>query len=141
MDHQSACGDDKTPRSRPTDETRQPQQPLEADPRFPSGKWQGYLLIPPERSVNSMTLELKFSGGTLSGTGRDACAAFTVTGTYGHDGSCRFEKMYSNGQITRLAGYHVSQAQYFGISGDWVLVPDERWHDRFWIEPVSEKIP
>ena len=112
------------------------RSPEEADPRFPSGRWQGYSLIPPERSPQTMELRLTFSDGTITGTGGDICGEFTVVGTYRHDGGCGFDKRYPDGQAVRYDGYHVNQGPYFGVSGVWVL--DEQWHERFWIEPVPK---
>src|SRR2546430_5916010 len=39
--------------------------------------------------------------------------------------------------LTVFSGYHVDQSPYFGISGDWVM--GERLHERFWIEPSSQR--
>jgi hypothetical protein len=139
MDQPNDLGERKTRESAADAEADVDTSPVEADPRFPSGRWQGYSLIPPERCPQSTDLLLTFRDGVLTGTGSDISSEFTVVGTYADDGRCSFEKRYPSGQAIRFDGYHVNQGRYVGISGDWVL--DERWHERFWIEPVSEQMP
>src|SRR4051794_25267130 len=83
------------------------------DPRFPSGPWQGYCLVPPERCPQSMRLSLIFRGGVITGSGCELGGTFLVVGAYGSDGSCNFDKRYPSGHVVRCRGYHVDQGRYF----------------------------
>ena len=130
---------DQQPERRECETHREADEGDKGDPRFPSGPWRGYSLIPPKRHPHSMELQLTFGcNGMFTGTGRDLVGEFTIIGAYADDGRCTFEKRYMNGQVINYDGRHVNHGRYFGVSGDWVL---EHWCERFWIEPVTDPLP
>ncbi len=137
MEQQNSPSGQKTGPVGADDKTTADASPVETDPRFPSGQWEGYSLIPPQRCPQSMELRLTFHEGTISGTGRDILDHFSVVGTYSHDGRCKFEKRCDKGQVIRCDGHHVNQGRYFGVSGEWVL--DEQLRERFWLAPATEQ--
>ena len=69
---------------------------LETDPRFPSGRWVGFFIQrhrPPGK--HETELHLTFSGGVLTGEGRDWVGKFVVRGRYDPaDGRCHWIKQY-----------------------------------------------
>ena len=48
-----------------------PTPPVETDPRFPSGPWQGFFLMAHSPGRHRMELHLSFRQGTMTGEGRD----------------------------------------------------------------------
>lgn len=106
--------------------------PPEADDRFPSGPWTGFFL---QAGINGkcwMELDLRFSGGTLRGEGRDRVGEFLVRGRYQlDDGKCWLSKRYLGKHDVAYLGYNEGR----GIWGTWEIPP--LWRGGFHIWPVA----
>ncbi|HLW68163.1 MAG TPA: hypothetical protein VKS79_22795 [Gemmataceae bacterium] len=91
--------------------------PLETDPRFPSGPWTGFFLMPHTGSQRHKTdLQLTFASGTMRGTGRDLVGLFTIDGRYDvADGKCIWTKRYLGKHDVYYTGYNEGK----GIWGTW----------------------
>ena len=93
-------------------------EPLEADDRFPSGKWVGFFTDKRMPGKHGMELHLTFRGGAMTGNGRDRVAEFTVDGTYRiDDGACDFRKIYPGSHAVQYRGFNEGR----GIWGTWEL--------------------
>jgi hypothetical protein len=91
---------------------------IEADDRFPSGKWVGFFTDKRIPGKHGMELHLTFRAGAMTGTGRDRVAEFTVDGTYRtDDGSCDFRKIYPGSHFVLYRGFNEGR----GIWGTWEL--------------------
>lgn len=55
---------------------------LEADDRFPSGRWTGFYLQRPLAGRQKMELALTFRAGVVQGEGRDVVNDFIIRGRY-----------------------------------------------------------
>jgi hypothetical protein len=90
---------------------------LEADPRFPSGPWTGFYLMPHTgKRRHPTSLRLSFAHGQMSGGGRDAVGAFTVKGSYDlTTGKCTWIKQYIGKHAVYYSGYNEGK----GIWGTW----------------------
>jgi hypothetical protein len=90
---------------------------LESDPRFPSGPWTGFYLMPHTGTKRHATqLGLTFVNGVMTGSGRDAVGAFTIHGRYDlADGKCRWVKRYIGKHDVFYTGYNEGR----GIWGVW----------------------
>jgi hypothetical protein len=100
--------------------TEQPND-LEADPRFPSGKWTGFWVQPRVPGKQFMELQLTFRQGTLTGEGRDRVGLFTFNGSYNvEDGKCSWTKHYTGRHNVLYKGYNEGK----GIWGVWEMAPE-----------------
>jgi hypothetical protein len=90
---------------------------LETDPRFPSGSWTGFYLMPHTGSRRHGTdLQLTFVAGMMTGTGRDFVGLFTIHGKYDvADGKCSWTKHYLGKHSVYYSGYNEGK----GIWGMW----------------------
>ena len=80
---------------------------IEADDRFPSGKWVGFFTDKRISGRHEMELLLTFRSGSVTGTGRDRVAPFAVEGSYRtDDGSCGFRKIYTIQHVVLYAGFN-----------------------------------
>ena len=59
-----------------------PKSPVETDPRFPSGPWQGFFLMAHLPGRHRMELHLSFQQGVMTGEGRDMIGPFLIRGKY-----------------------------------------------------------
>lgn len=93
---------------------------METDPRFPSGPWTGYFLMPHTGKKRHATdLKLSFASGVLTGTGRDFVGPYSVHGTYAvSDGKCHWIKQYLGKHRVFYTGYNEGR----GIWGTWEIV-------------------
>jgi hypothetical protein len=109
--------------------------PVEADPRFPSGPWEGFFLQPILVGRHRMELSLTFSGGVLRGDGRDRIGLFLMRGRYDlKDGQCWWTKSYIGKHDIFYRGYNEGK----GIWGRWESPYDSRMHGGFHIWPVGQ---
>lgn len=91
-------------------------EPREADPRFPSGRWRGYFEQYGRRT--RMTLDLTFARGRLFGDGRDAVGDFMLSGNYDlTSGACEMHKAYLGQHSVEYSGHAAGR----GIAGLWTL--------------------
>ena len=104
---------------------------LETDPRFPSGRWVGFFIQqhrPPGK--HETELHLTFSGGVLTGEGRDWVGKFVVRGRYDPaDGRCHWIKQYVGKHVVFYEGFNEGE----GIWGKWSI--SEGLHGGFHIWP------
>lgn len=107
----------------------------ESDPRFPSGKWVGFYLMPNTGAKRHPTeMELQFRNGRMWGDGRDKVGKFVIEGKYQlDDGKCRWLKTY-------VAQHHVDYAGYNEGKGIWGVweIPNNmglNWRGGFHIWP------
>jgi len=91
--------------------------PPESDPRFPSGPWTGFFLMPHTGSRRHSTdLQLTFVAGVMTGTGRDYVGPFTIQGKYDlADGKCVWTKHYLGKHNVYYTGFNEGK----GIWGMW----------------------
>ena len=108
----------------------------ETDPRFPSGPWTGYFLMPHTGSQRHPThLRLEFVGGKMTGSGNDAVGAFVVDGSYDlSDGKCRWVKMYLAKHDVNYSGYNEGK----GIWGTWEIPPQWKGGFHIWPEGMDD---
>jgi hypothetical protein len=90
---------------------------LETDPRFPSGLWTGFFLMPHTGSKRHATdLTLTFAAGVMTGSGRDQVGPFTMHGRYDlGDGKCHWVKHYVRKHDVFYNGFNEGK----GIWGMW----------------------
>ena len=94
---------------------------LETDPRFPSGPWTGFFLQPNLPGRHLMELILTFSGGNLTGEGRDWVGQFIIRGSYSTlDGKCHWTKRYTGKHDVFYQGFNEGK----GIWGTWEIPGD-----------------
>jgi hypothetical protein len=99
------------------------RQPLETDPRFPSGPWVGFFLQREFPGRHLMELRLTFHAGQLKGEGRDWVGRFTLRGRYDlADGKCHWNKRYQGRHDIFYQGYNEGK----GIWGVWEF-PDNQF--------------
>jgi len=107
----------------------------EVDPRFPSGKWAGYYLMPHTGAKRHGTeLILGFAGGQMSGEGRDKVGKFIIKGRYEvTTGKCEWIKRYVGAHDVHYQGYNEGK----GIWGIWEIPSDHNpnWRGGFHIWP------
>lgn len=108
---------------------------FETDPRFPSGKWVGFYLMPHTGSTRHQTeLVLNFRNGRMWGEGRDKVGKFITEGKYDlTDGKCRWLKTYIAQHAVNYDGYNEGK----GIWGIWEI-PNSlgiQWKGGFHIWP------
>lgn len=98
-----------------------PTPEIETDPRFPSGKWIGFYLMPHTGAKRHQTeLTLSFAGGKMSGQGRDQVGKFVCEGRYDvADGRAVWMKRYIGKHDVYYQGYNEGK----GIWGVWTI-PD-----------------
>jgi hypothetical protein len=109
---------------------------LEADPRFPSGPWTGFFLMPHTGARRHRTsLRLTFTAGRMSGDGRDSVGKFTIDGSYDvESGKCIWVKQYHRQHAVYYDGYNEGK----GIWGMWNIPqspPTTVWRGGFHIWP------
>ena len=91
---------------------------IEADLRFPSGKWVGFFLDKRLPGKHQMELLLAFANGRMNGEGRDRVGKFTVEGAYDvTDGKCLWVKRYVKAHAVHYTGFNEGQ----GIWGTWEM--------------------
>jgi hypothetical protein len=113
-----------------------PDTPLkpgaETDPRFPSGPWQGFFLMPSWPGRHTMELHLDFRQAVMSGEGRDMIGEFLIRGKYNiDDGKCHWTKQYIGKHDVFYQGYNEGK----GIWGVWDIPPT--WRGGFHIWPTA----
>ncbi|MBL8794755.1 MAG: hypothetical protein JNM56_12680 [Planctomycetia bacterium] len=98
----------------------------ETDPRFPSGPWTGFFLQKLIPGRHLMELRLTFTGGTMTGAGRDWAGNFVIQGRYDlASGECHWTKRYVGKHDVFYRGFNEGK----GIWGTWELPnepPDNR---------------
>jgi len=95
---------------------------LETDPRFPSGNWTGFFLQPAIPGRHLMELQLTFSHGSLTGTGRDWVGQFLIRGRYELEGgTCYWTKKYLGKHDVFYKGFNEGK----GIWGTWEIPPEQ----------------
>jgi hypothetical protein len=110
----------------------QPTPPVESDPRFPSGPWQGFFLMAHLPGRHRMELQLSFSQGAMTGDGRDMIGVFLIRGKYKvEDGRCTWTKRYISKHDVAYQGYNEGK----GIWGVWEIPPS--WRGGFHIWPTA----
>jgi hypothetical protein len=115
---------------------------LEADPKFPSGPWTGFVLQPSLPGKHRMELRLVFQDGTMTGDGRDWVGAFTIRGRYQvESGHCHWHKRYVGKHDVFYKGFNEGK----GIWGVWEIAADESsgptWRGGFHIWPEGMPDP
>jgi len=118
-----------------------PQPPVETDPRFPSGPWQGFFLMAHLPGRHRMELHLSFCQGVMTGEGRDLIGPFLIRGKYNlDDGKCRWTKRYIGKHDVAYQGYNEGK----GIWGLWEIPPSWRGGFHIWPsamgDPTSPKL-
>ena len=117
---------DATPAASP------PNSPVETDPRFPSGPWQGFFLMAHLPGRHRMELHLSFQQGVMTGEGRDMIGSFLIRGKYHlDDGKCSWSKRYIGKHDVAYQGYNEGK----GIWGIWEIPPT--WRGGFHIWPTA----
>ena len=111
--------------------------PAESDPRFPSGPWTGFWMQRGLPTRPRMQVALAFSGGKVSGSGRDAVGIFEMAGTYELvHGRCLLVKQYLGAHRVIYEGANEGDGQW--LWGVWRL-PSETGGFHLW--PVGEEDP
>ena len=101
--------------------------PLETDPRFPSGPWTGYFLQKQIPGKHLMELRLTFQNGGMTGEGRDWVGSFLIRGRYQvADGKCYWTKRYIGRHDVFYQGFNEGK----GIWGTWEIDSAEHGHWR-----------
>jgi hypothetical protein len=118
-----------------------PHPPVETDPRFPSGPWQGFYLMPHSPGRHTMELHLTFRQGAMTGEGRDKIGPFLIRGKYKiDDGKCHWSKRYVGKHDVAYQGYNEGK----GIWGIWEIPPTLRGGFYIWPtamgDPTSPKL-
>jgi hypothetical protein len=109
-----------------------PGSPVETDPRFPSGPWQGFFLMAHLPGRHRMELHLSFQQGVMTGEGRDMIGPFLIRGKYQlDDGKCSWSKRYVGKHDVAYQGYNEGK----GIWGLWEIPPT--WRGGFHIWPTA----
>ncbi|MFL5330919.1 MAG: hypothetical protein ACJ8C4_18650 [Gemmataceae bacterium] len=107
----------------------------ETDPRFPSGKWGGFFLMPhtgPKRHATQMVLD--FKAGAMNGAGQDKVGKFVIKGVYDlATGKCEWIKTYVGAHDVHYVGYNEGK----GIWGTWSIPAENNpaWRGGFHIWP------
>ncbi|HZU38586.1 MAG TPA: hypothetical protein VFA18_21855 [Gemmataceae bacterium] len=120
--------------------TEESRPNLETDPRFPSGPWTGFFLQKLVPGRHLMELQLTFSGGTMTGAGRDWVGKFVVRGRYELDsGRCRWTKRYLGKHDVYYQGFNEGK----GIWGTWeipasFLMPASKGGFHIWPEGMAD---
>jgi hypothetical protein len=110
---------------------------FETDPRFPSGKWVGFYLMPHTGATRHPTeCVLNFRNQRMWGEGRDKVGKFVIEGKYDlQDGKCHWLKTYIAQHVVHYNGYNEGK----GIWGVWEI-PNNlsiNWKGGFHIWPIS----
>ncbi len=118
-----------------------PTLPIETDPRFPSGPWQGFFLMAHWPGRHAMELHLSFHQGVMTGEGRDMIGEFLIRGKYNlDDGKCHWTKRYIDKHDVFYQGYNEGK----GIWGIWEIPPTFRGGFHIWPtamgDPTSPKL-
>ena len=91
---------------------------IERDPRVPSGAWTGFFLQYWLPGRHQTDLSLSWSGGTITGEGRDRVGSFTIDGTYDTTtGRCEWTKQYVGRHSVAYRGMNDGR----GIWGVWEI--------------------
>jgi hypothetical protein len=108
---------------------------FETDPRFPSGKWVGFYLMPHTGQKRHQTeLVLNFLKGRMWGDGQDKVGKFIIEGKYTlEDGKAHWLKTYISKHTVHYAGYNEGK----GIWGIWEIPSDlnPNWRGGFHVWP------
>lgn len=112
---------------------------LETDPRFPSGPWRGFYLQPRLYTGRvGMQLRLRFSGGRLTGDGRDCVGAFLIRGRYHVDsGEVVLHKRYLKAHDVAYRGF--AEPRHKGVWGTWQIRDIDRGGFHIWPEKSGEE--
>ncbi|WZP00689.1 hypothetical protein EP7_002338 [Isosphaeraceae bacterium EP7] len=112
--------------------------PIETDPRFPSGPWTGFFQqkgVPGAPDKSWMDLRLTFQNGSITGTGRDRVGEFTLNGKYDlDDGRCYFHKRYKGMHDVYYKGFNEGR----GIWGTWEIPPVYTGGFHIWPEAMGD---
>jgi hypothetical protein len=112
-----------------------PETPIETDPRFPSGPWQGFFLMAHWPGRHMMELHLSFHQGVMTGEGRDRIGPFLIRGKYNiDDGKCWWTKRYIGKHDVAYQGYNEGK----GIWGLWEIPPTWRGGFHIWPEAMGD---
>lgn len=104
----------------------------ETDPRFPSGPWRGFFLMPHSPGRHTMELHLDFAQGVMTGEGQDKIGEFLIRGKYSIDnGKCHWTKKYIGKHDVFYQGFNEGK----GIWGVWEIPPT--WRGGFYIWPMA----
>lgn len=110
---------------------------FETDPRFPSGNWAGFYLMPHTGQKRHQTeLVLNFLNGRMWGDGQDKVGKFVIEGRYTlDDGKAHWLKTYIGKHFVQYSGYNEGK----GIWGIWEIPSDVsvNWRGGFHIWPVG----
>jgi len=91
---------------------------LERDTRFPSDAWTGFFLQFWFPGRQKMDMELRWSGGEVTGHGTDRVGPFTINGTYDiATGRCEWTKKYLGRHSVAYRGVNDGH----GIWGVWEI--------------------
>lgn len=118
----------------------QPQQspPIEADERFPSGRWTGFWLQRVLAGRQYMSLHLTFADGRVHGHGSDVIGDFTIAGAYDlKSGQCKFRKGYIGQHSVDYEGRNQNDGLW--IWGLWTMGALDRGGFHIW--PHGEEDP
>ena len=97
---------------------------VETDPRFPSGKWVGFFIDKRLPGRHQMEMVLTFTGGRMSGEGRDRVGKFTIEGSYDlADGRCEWVKRYMKAHAVHYKGFGEGR----GIWGTWEISANQNF--------------
>jgi hypothetical protein len=115
-------------------ENPRPDLALEQDPRFPSGPWKGFFLMPAQPRRHWMELSLTFRQNTIRGEGRDWVGAFLFRGRYEIEtGQCWWTKQYLGQHSIHYRGYNEGK----GIWGTWEFPRSTSYRGGFHIWPAA----
>ncbi len=108
---------------------------FETDPRFPSGKWGGFYLMPHTGQKRHQTeCVLNFHSGRMWGDGQDKVGKFIIEGKYNlEDGKAHWLKTYISKHTVHYNGYNEGK----GIWGIWEIpnTLNINWRGGFHIWP------
>jgi hypothetical protein len=113
-------------------------EPLETNPLFPSGEWEGFYTheFGPHAHRHMMSFTLTFKNGTVSGSGIDDVAYFTWRGRYDTKTlRCSLHKKYPSHTV-----FYDGYVDQNGIWGTWEIPPFNRGGFHLWPKGLSENI-
>jgi len=84
---------------------------------YPSGPWTGFYNYGRGVFPQPMDLFLNFSGGRITGEGRDPVGGFVIAGGYDDDGQCQWTKIYPGSHEVSYSGFREGK----GIWGTWEI--------------------
>jgi hypothetical protein len=106
----------------------------EDDPRFITGRWQGFWIQGPVKSRTE--LDLTFRDGLVLGDGHDWVGDFVIRGSYDREsGRVEWLKQYINAHAIRYEGAAETDD---GIWGLWKMLPSDTGGFQIWPEGTDE---